>query len=54
MPPGQAQEVGKKIISNDDDGKDPNNIPPATIKTEFWDITKEKWTDIKKFGKLER
>ena len=53
MPPGQAQEVGKQIISNDDNGKDLYNIPPGSVESEFGDIPKEKWTDIKEFGKLE-
>ena len=53
MPPGQAQEVGKQIISNDDNSKDLHNIPPTAVESEFGDITKEKWTDIKEFGKLE-
>ena len=46
MPPREAQQVGEKVVSDNDDGKYTNNIPPTTVESEFWDIAKQEGSDV--------
>ena len=46
MPPGEAQEIGEKVISDDNHDEDPDNIPPTAIEGEFRDITKQEGSDV--------